>query len=140
MKEEETILEIRSAIENVTRETLADALAIVLAEESMVSTTAMEIMTLEFANFAQAILYLKKKYEFMELDLFTTEADLVYVQTGGRRILLTDPQSQAIRSIPNIEHDDREIKSRTSSSENTQDKKQNSFDDEECGRFMHLEL
>jgi hypothetical protein len=41
-------------------------------------------------NFAQAVLFLKENYNFAELELFSTEADLVYVSSGARRILLTD--------------------------------------------------
>ncbi len=43
-----------------------------------------------YANFAQAVAALKNSYDFRELDLFSTEADLVYVQTSERKILLTD--------------------------------------------------
>jgi len=84
------IEEIRSALENVTRETLADALSIVLAESKTPPQAVAGIDAPELANFAQAVIYLKKNYNFSELDNFTTEADLVYVETGGRRILLTD--------------------------------------------------
>jgi len=82
--------EIRSALEDVSRETLADALSIVLAESKTPSQAVAGVDAPELANFAQAVIYLKKNYNFSELDSFTTESDLVYVETGGRRILLTD--------------------------------------------------
>ena len=47
----------------------------------------------EFANFAQAVEYMKDEYAFEELDAFTTEADLVYVQAGNRKVLLTEQES-----------------------------------------------
>ena len=46
----------------------------------------------EFANFAQAVEYMKNEYAFEELDAFTTEADLVYVQAGNRKVLLTEQE------------------------------------------------
>ncbi|WP_315602308.1 hypothetical protein [Treponema socranskii] len=46
----------------------------------------------EFANFAQAVEYMKDEYAFEELDAFTTEADLVYVQAGNRKVLLTEQE------------------------------------------------
>jgi hypothetical protein len=82
--------EIRSALGDVSPETLADALAIFLTEVKSPSQAIAGMDKPELANFAQAIMYLKKNYGFAELDLFATEADLVYVNVGDRRILLTD--------------------------------------------------
>jgi hypothetical protein len=87
------IEEIRSALENTSPETLADALAIVLTEGKSPSQAIAGMDKPELANFAQAIMYLKKNYDFEEMDYFTTEADLVYVNAGDRRILLTDRMS-----------------------------------------------
>ncbi len=82
--------EIRSALEGTSAETLADALAIFLTEGKAPSQSATGKSRPELANFAQAVIYLRNNYDFVELDYFTTEADLVYVQAGDRRILLTD--------------------------------------------------
>jgi hypothetical protein len=82
--------EIRSALEEVSSETLADALAIFLAEGKSPSQAIAGMDKPELVNFAQAIVYLKKNYDFAELVSFSTEADLVYVNAGDRRILLTD--------------------------------------------------
>jgi hypothetical protein len=82
--------EIRSALDEASPGTLADALAILLAEGKSPSQAIAGMDKPELVNFAQAIMYLKKNYGFAELDLFTTEADLVYVNAGDRRILLTD--------------------------------------------------
>jgi len=87
--------EIRSALEEVSHETLADALAIVFTEGKNPSQAVAGMDKPELANFAQAIMYLKKNYGFEELDHFTTEADLVYVNAGDRRILLTDRTNAA---------------------------------------------
>lgn len=81
--------EIRGAIANMGEETLADALALFLGE-GLPQTAGDAAGEREFDNFAQAVQYLKKKYGFPELALFSTEADLVYVMTDGRRVLLTD--------------------------------------------------
>jgi hypothetical protein len=120
MKEDE----IRSAIKEMNQETLADALTIVLAAEYLPTSSAIAMNKLEFFNFAQAIQYLKETYDFTELDTFTTEADLVYVQTGERRILLTD-RMKAESSI---------------NSNNKKEQKDHSLFDTESERFSHLEL
>jgi len=87
--------EIRAALEGVSQETLADALAIVLVEGRAPSQAVAGMNKPELANFAQAIMYLKKNYDFDELEHFSTEADLVYVNAGDRRTLLTDRQNTA---------------------------------------------
>jgi len=84
------IEEIRSALEEMSSETLADALAIFLTEGKNPSQAIAGMDKPELANFAQAVMYLKKNYDFEEMDYFTTEADLVYVNAGDRRVLLTD--------------------------------------------------
>jgi hypothetical protein len=84
------IEEIRSALEEMPPETLADALAIFLTEGKNPSNAIAGMDKPELANFAQAVMYLKKNYDFEEMDYFTTEADLVYVNVGDRRVLLTD--------------------------------------------------
>lgn len=81
--------EIRGAIANMGEEALADALALLLGEGT--AQAGLEAAGApEFENFAQAIQYLKRRHGFPELALFSTEADLVYVMTDGRRVLLTD--------------------------------------------------
>lgn len=88
---------IRDIFANYPQETLADALAIVLGETNPEPPSAGARSMPEFANFAQAILYLKRHAAFPELERFTTEADLVYVQAGDRRVLLTDREADQIR-------------------------------------------
>ena len=87
--------EIRSALDEVTRETLADALSLVLAEGDAPNQSIAGMNRPELKNFAQAVMYLKENYDFNELDYLTTEADLVYVETGGRRVLLTERMNTA---------------------------------------------
>jgi hypothetical protein len=89
--------EIRSAVAGMEKETLADALALLLARGGTPREPVAGGSRPELANFAQAVLYLKKNYDFEELDLFSTEADLVYVQTADRRILLTDRSRESQR-------------------------------------------
>jgi hypothetical protein len=112
--------EIRSALEGVTKETLADALALFLAEGNAPSTSALGMTKPEFSNFAEAVQYLKKEYGFAELNLFTTEADLVYVQAGERRVLLTD-------RINNKQVE-------------TKKEEKDPLSEDAGGRFSHLEL
>lgn len=136
MKEEE----IRSAIEGVSREALADALAIVLAEGSAPSQAAAGMTKPDLSNFAQAVMYLKKNYGFEELDLFTTEADLVYVQAGDRRVLLTDRMNGPARPMPGQGRPSPEESGQASTPAAGADSKNTPPDDEEGGRFSHLEL
>jgi len=82
--------EIRAALDEASKETLADALSILLAQGKAPSQAAAGVNKPEFSNFAQAVIFLKKNYDFQELDYFSTEADLVYVNAGDRRFLLTD--------------------------------------------------
>ena len=91
--------QIRTAIDNLDEQTAKDALALLLAGNTaglkrpeFTSSTEIDSISgsMKFANFSQAILWLKSKYKFQELDAFSTEADLVYVNTGDRKILLTD--------------------------------------------------
>lgn len=91
--------EIRSAIDSIPQETLADALTLLLAEGKAPVQTAAGTDRPELANFAQALIYMKKNYDFPELDYFSIEADLVYVEAGGRRVLLTERMSQPVEGI-----------------------------------------
>jgi hypothetical protein len=84
MREEQ----INAVLEDMDSELVREALAILLAEEREQPPAA---AVPEFENFARAVLFLKENYDFAELELFSTEADLVYLTTGTRRILLTDP-------------------------------------------------
>lgn len=94
--------EIRASIANIDTEVLKDTLAILLAKDTITPTIATSEIRNNYKNFAQAILDLKNKYKFPELDFFTTEADLVYVQAGDRRVLLTD--KTVIPEIPKPEN------------------------------------
>jgi hypothetical protein len=82
--------EVRAALEDFPRETLADALSMLLAQDKAPAQAAAGTDNPKLSNFAQAVLFLKKHYDFPELDYFSTEADLVYVRAGERRILLTE--------------------------------------------------
>ncbi len=95
--------QIRKAVDDLDEAVAKDALALLLAgtgadaerNGGFKTRTAETVPGTNFANFAQAIGWLKSKYAFQELEAFTTEADLVYVQTGDRRILLTDKSALA---------------------------------------------
>lgn len=82
--------EIRATIANVDSEIIKDALSIILAKEPSQSIRQKNGIDSTYKNFAQVILSLKKQYKFPELNFFSVEADLVYVTTGDRRLLLTD--------------------------------------------------
>ena len=83
MKEEE----IKAVLLDMDDDVVREALALLLAESG---TAPAAPQPPDFINFAQAVMYLKKNYEFAELEFFSTQADLVYVAAGGRRILLGD--------------------------------------------------
>lgn len=90
--------QIRSYMEGMDAATVKDALAMLLSEREQVTDTskglADEIDEKKFRNFAQAVNYLKEHYKFQELVKFSTEADLVYVDTDERKVLLTDMQEK----------------------------------------------
>lgn len=105
--------QIRKAVDGLDENTAKDALALLLAGKGAEhgqhgnSASGMPIAVPggDLANFAQAIGWLKSRYGFQELAAFTTEADLVYVKAGDRRILLTDrnaPTASAtdVRRLP----------------------------------------
>lgn len=96
--------QIRKAVENLDEAVAKDALALILAgtgaeakgNGGFRTRTAETMPGSGLANFAQAIGWLKSRYDFHELDAFTTEADLVYVKAGDRRILLTDRNAPSV--------------------------------------------
>lgn len=90
--------EIRNSLSEIPQETLADALALFLSDDNIETGPAVHTHP-DFQNFAQVVSYLKRNFSFDELDKFTTEADLVYVQTSDRRILLTNRDAPASRQI-----------------------------------------
>jgi hypothetical protein len=138
MKEEE----IRTAIDGMDGSALKDTLALLLSENSSSVQPAVQTAQPDYANFAQALLALKKKYKFPELTLFTTEADLVYVQTGDRRILLTDRDAAAKQPASQPESDTSfpaPVQEQPSEIQNDMD---NAFEPQtkETGRFGRLEM
>lgn len=127
--------EIRSALNTIPQETLADALSIFLSESSTREKENSQLAD-TFKNFAQAILFLKKNYHFKELESFSTEADLVYVQTGDRRYLLTDTD---ITEEDRVER--RRLMQEQDSDRNTESDQSDSVPIREgTGRFSHLEF
>ena len=100
---------------------------------------------------------MKKKYKFQELEAFSTEADLVYVNTGDRRILLTDTTIKpreikvatddefahtwepVIDKAQEIEHRESTQREETPSSDDSDI--ENAFEPlQKKGRFTNLEL
>ncbi len=121
---------IRSTINEIDTEILKDTLAILLSKNNTVQNKPMTETTSAYKNFAQAILDLQKKYKFPELQLFTTEADLVYVQAGDRRVLLTEKQ-ETVKQMPAPDLPQEEAPTMDNAFENI---KPNDT------RFSHLEL
>lgn len=129
------IEETRKSLINTEREQLIDMLALSLTEAKEPSSVATGAKP-EFSNFAQAIQYLKRNFNFTELDLFTTEADLVYVNAADRRILLSDKHDI-------IRHESRgEPKTADKNGFQTENKDQDQAEPFENGpgRFSHLEF
>ncbi|MBQ0161809.1 MAG: hypothetical protein KBS84_01450 [Treponema sp.] len=143
--------QIRNVIENFDAETVKDALSLLLSKtngssnvsQAESSSSGASFENQKFNNFAQAIMYLKSKYKFQELEAFTTEADLVYVNTGDRKILLTDTTVKP-RVLPKETEDDGFV----SSTEEPQEQKNENKDDfdnafeprQKSSRFSNLEL
>ena len=102
--------EIRGALDELDSQVAKDVISLLLISQGSVysrvqsnnssSQNVRSIDSVDFANFAQAITYLKSKYKFKELSRFSTEADLVYVDTGDRKVLLTDRNDPARFSAP----------------------------------------
>lgn len=117
---------IRTSLNEMDAEILKDAMSILLSSNTSTVNQSESIqMKSDYKNFAQAILDLKKKFKFPELNFFTTEADLVYVQAGDRKILLTDRETmyQQKNPAPNINQN-------TPSSSQSQNSSNNSYEDE----------
>lgn len=137
--------QIRSSIANMDSEIVKDALSIILSKESSQSNVTKHEIDTNYKNFAQAILALKNKYKFAELNLFSVEADLVYVTAGDRRILLTNKDE--ILNTPTNTHKQNnfEIPSNEISTEepdSDEDSMENAFEpiQNNASRFSHLEL
>ena len=137
--------QIRASINNMDAELVKDALSILLAKEPVQSEKIKNEITAYYKNFAQAVIALKKKYNFPELNLFTVEADLVYVTTGDRRVLLTDRDEAVKNQLPKLSTD--VAHSSSEQQENTEtDKSDNSMDNafepikNKESRFSHLEI
>ena len=128
------IEQTRKSLMNAEREQLIDMLALSLTEAKEPTDVSAGTKP-EFANFAQAIQYLKRNFDFTELDLFTTEADLVYVNAADRRIRLSDNNDI-------IRHESREAK--TTDKNGIQKENKNESPEEPFengpGRFSHLEF
>lgn len=138
--------QIRSCIANMDSEVVKDALSIILAKEPQQSSGAAKTeIASNYKNFAQAILALKKQYKFPELNLFTVEADLVYVTAGDRRVLLTDREELLKNSVPQKRPDDLDIPTdelEKQESNSNEDSVENAFEPikNNESRFSHLEL
>lgn len=132
------IEQIRAAIDNLDDTVAKDTLAMLLAEkeghgnvEKELASSSISKTDTKFDNFAQAIEFLKTKYKFQELSLFSTEADLVYVNTGDRKVLITDTSVKPRELPKSPEQQD---------SDNPTDP-ENAFEPiNKNGRFSNLEL
>lgn len=131
--------QIRFSIENMDTNILKDSLAILLSKDVTPQNNNNYSQT-EYKNFAQAILDLKKKYTFPELNAFTTEADLVYVQTGDRRILITDKDALKREAIE--QHAELEKKSDVDTNSNSKNSIDDAFENikPNDNRFSRLEF
>lgn len=127
--------QIRASIENMNDSLVKDALSIILSKESAQPATIKNEINSNYKNFAQAILSLKNKYKFPELNYFLVEADLVYVNAGDRRVLLTDKNAVLQNPQPHTEQHD-------FIPEKNDDSIENAFEPLKTNenRFSHLEL
>lgn len=134
--------EIRASIENMDPEVLKDTLAILLAKNTPSQNIVKNEAQSNYQNFAQAILDLKRKYKFPELNNFTTEADLVYVQAGDRRILLTDKEAQMAMAKPAIQTQEKQDLEKQPEKPIEKDNIENAFENikPNDSRFSHLEF
>ena len=137
--------QIRAAISGMDCEVLKDTLAILLAENRTSAPEQRNELRGDFQNFAQVILELKRKYKFPELNYFSTEADLVYVQAGDRRVLLTDktvtPPPRPAEPRP-VESDYTPERSESQNNAEQNVSEEDAFENIKPGdtRFSHLEF
>jgi hypothetical protein len=136
--------EIRSAIAGMSPEMIADALALVLSEKDAPNVAVAGTDKPELANFSQAISYLKNNYDFHELEYFITEADIVYVETGDRRIILTDRMNKISGTEEGRKGENHSKSTHPEYSPGgfiqESDATKRSGPDENGGRFSHLEI
>jgi hypothetical protein len=134
--------QIRSAINNLDDSTAKDALALLLSGGATTPKTTSQsdgLSDKQFSNFAQAINWLKSKYKFQELSVFSTEADLVYVNTGDRKVLITDTTVKP-REIQRPVADETLLNNSETDFENKNDM-DNAFEPmQKNDRFSNLEL
>jgi len=133
---------IRASINEMDEDIVKDTLAILLSKNSApISESQNVTQKTDYKNFAQAILDLKRKYKFQELDLFSTEADLVYVNAGDRKILLTDKTVTPPKKSPSSPSDLEPIE-QIQEQEEQKDSAEDAFEPipHSTSRFSHLEL
>ena len=134
--------QIRATIDGMDIDILKDTLAILLAGNNASVPAKSSELRGDFQNFAQAILELKRKYKFPELDYFSTEADLVYVQAGDRRILLTDKSVTPPRNVEKPASAEANNKQETAIQQEKEFSEEDAFENIKPGdtRFSHLEF
>ena len=133
--------EIRGALEDISKETLADALALFLGEGSRPVQETAGLSKPEFRNFAEAVSFLKKNYRFEEMEYFSTEADLVYVKAGERRVLLTDRNNGITgQTIPRRQYEQEDVPVSPGSEEHQESRKGSDDNGDDHGRFSNLEI
>ncbi len=137
--------QIRSSIDSVDSEILKDMLSILLSKDDSISSPSAAHMNTSptYKNFAQAIMDLKRNYKFSELNAFTTEADLVYVQAGDRRILLTEKNVEPVNTQNTVQHNSPAVSDSQKESDNSEDDSMdNAFENikPNDNRFSHLEF
>jgi hypothetical protein len=132
--------EIRAALHEFEPETLADMLVVLFSEGKTPKNAVAGTAKPELANFSQAIHFLKNNYDFPELDFFATEADLVYVKAGERRVLLTDRMNSQTGNEGGGFNGSRERE--TPSGINARETRKDDKDpfENETGRFSNLEI
>lgn len=132
--------QIRASIANMSESLVKDALSIILSKESSQPAPIKNEINSNYKNFAQAILSLKNKYKFPELDYFSVEADLVYVNAGDRRVLLTD--RNVVPQAPNPHADQQDFDSEKADDAEDKDSIENAFEPIKTSenRFSHLEF
>lgn len=137
--------QIRASISNMDEDIVKDALSILLAKEPAQTVSTKTEISSNYKNFAQAILALKNKYKFPELNYFSVEADLVYVTAGDRRVLLTDREEMLKNSVPPQRPNDLDVPTdelESPKSDSNEDSVENAFEPikNNESRFSHLEL
>lgn len=100
-EEDARMEQIKGAMAGLPDEVIRDALVLSLTETAVHGVTAEEknLETEKFHDIFELVTYLKRTYQFPELDLFLMEGGRLLFKDGDRRIVISEKPTEK-RSVP----------------------------------------